>query len=372
MQLRRITSDGTWIPQIDGLRFVAIAAVVLFHISGQLTARTGHPVLIQSRYSPMLYLIGNFDRGVQLFFVISGYILARPFLRQHLQGGKPVRLQAYFLRRITRLEPPYLLSLALYTVGFVAFGLSFQTLLPHLIASAFYLHNAIYRDLSTINFVTWSLEVEVQFYLLAPVFGLIYCIRNSGLRRATLVACILAAGAINLHPVGILPLTLLGQVHYFLAGFLLADLLTGMREKHLAWDLVALLGWATIFLLPHGPAALSWLPLVVLVVYLAAFYGPISNWIFRRPFVALAGGMCYSLYLMHMLIISICFKLTRHLVRFQDFFANWILQVLLLGFGIAVFGTLYFVLIERPCMDPTWPQKLRAKLFNRVVGKGCS
>ena len=79
------------------------------------------------------------------------------------------------------------------------------------------------------------------------------------------------------------------------------------------------------------------------------------------PFVAIVGGMCYSYYLMHMLIISVVFKATRHLVVLNDFALNYAVQVDTLGTAIGPFGTLYYILIERPCMDPAWPRKLWTK-----------
>jgi peptidoglycan/LPS O-acetylase OafA/YrhL len=123
-------TSGSWIPQIDGLRFVAIASVLLFHILGQLEVRAGHPIAVQPRYSLLTRLLGNGDRGVLLFFVISGFILARPFLRQHRFQGKPVDVGRYYLRRVTRLEPPYILALLLYTAAFVAYGVPLAILLP--------------------------------------------------------------------------------------------------------------------------------------------------------------------------------------------------------------------------------------------------
>ncbi|GAC1427267.1 MAG: hypothetical protein NVSMB62_25040 [Acidobacteriaceae bacterium] len=362
-------SSGTWIPQIDGLRFMAIASVLLFHIYGQVQTRSEHLLSIAPRYHLIAYLAGNGDRGVLLFFVISGYILARPFLRQHRLRGKRVSLGHYYLRRVTRLEPPYILSLLLYTAAFWTFGLALRPMLPHLAASAFYIHNFVYNSVSTINFVTWSLEMEVQFYLVAPLLGLLYLIPDTFLRRATLLALILAAGSFTLvaaHRAG--PLwhwTLLNTLHYFLTGFLLADFVEGHQTqpyRSRAWDLTSLLLWPTIFLLPHTDATLAWAPLLILPLYLAAFYGPLSNAFFRLPFVALAGGMCYSLYLMHMLVISIAFKATRHLEFTSDFLLNYAIQILSLGSAVALCGIVFYVLIERPCMDPRWPQKLWARL----------
>jgi peptidoglycan/LPS O-acetylase OafA/YrhL len=228
-----------------------------------------------------------------------------------------------------------------------------------------YLHCLIYRTMSTINFVTWSLEIEIQFYILAPLLGMIYLLGNSILRRSLLLTLILAGGAFSLyangHEATIWHWTILGYLHYFLAGFLVADFVECQQPQPCSnawWDVVSLLGWPIVFLLPRTVATLAWLPILVLPLYIAAFYGPVSNWFFRRPFVALGGGMCYSFYLMHMLIISVVFKGTRHLVVFNDFLLNYLVQIATLGVAIALLGTLYYVLIERPCMDPQWPQKL--------------
>lgn len=370
MQLRRIMSSGTWIPQIDGLRFIAIVSVVLFHIVGELQQRTGHPILVQPRYDLVLRIVGNGDRGVLLFFVISGYILARPFLRQYRLGGKPVSIGAYYLRRLTRLEPPYVLSLLIYTAGLCAIGLPLRPMLPHLAASMAYLHSLIYNSISTINFVTWSLEMEVQFYLIAPILCGIYQLHNTILRRAVLIALILAGGAFSLyansHPTEAWRWTILDNLHYFLAGFLLADVVEGRQQqpyRSVAWDVVSIVGWPIAFLLPRVDATLAWLPMLILLLYAAAFYGPASNWFFRRPFVALGGGMCYSLYLMHMLIISVVFRGTRHLAIFDDFLINYLVQIVTLGTAISFFGGLFYVLIERPCMDPQWTIKFWRRLF---------
>lgn len=69
-QLSRETSSGRFIPEMDGLRFVAITMVILFHLNGYLVAKWPlHPgFLAQSSWLARTALVGF--RGVELFFVI--------------------------------------------------------------------------------------------------------------------------------------------------------------------------------------------------------------------------------------------------------------------------------------------------------------
>jgi peptidoglycan/LPS O-acetylase OafA/YrhL len=71
LQLRRITTHKRFIPQIDGLRFVAISSVVLFHVYAALERGAIPPAL------PFNTDLAK--RGVELFFAISGFILGVPF-----------------------------------------------------------------------------------------------------------------------------------------------------------------------------------------------------------------------------------------------------------------------------------------------------
>src|SRR5437764_13088977 len=95
---RRITTTGNYIPEIDGLRFIAILAVVLHHVALYVTTLDNRPEGI--------FELGT--RGVELFFAISGFVLAAPFAAQYLCDGPRVRLGQYLLRRFTRLEATYL------------------------------------------------------------------------------------------------------------------------------------------------------------------------------------------------------------------------------------------------------------------------
>ncbi len=61
-------------------------------------------------------------------------------------------------------------------------------LLPHLGASVLYIHNLVYGVWSTVNPVAWSLEIEVQFYLMAPLLCRVFLIESALVRRAVLVA----------------------------------------------------------------------------------------------------------------------------------------------------------------------------------------
>jgi peptidoglycan/LPS O-acetylase OafA/YrhL len=98
-------------------------------------------------------------------------------------------------------------------------------LLPHFAAHAVYLHNVIYGSIYSpgfvaINHVTWSLEIEIQFYLLAPLLCLVFAIRGGRWpRRAAIVAGIVA-GTLVEHFWGspMLMSTLAGHIRWFLAG----------------------------------------------------------------------------------------------------------------------------------------------------------
>ena len=103
--LRR-RSTGSWIPELDGLRFIAIVSVVLFHLSGQL--EHNHILTVQPRYTYLARFFAHGNRGVPLFFIISGFILARPFAQHHLFGEQRPSLRKYFRwpqKLLARLRP---------------------------------------------------------------------------------------------------------------------------------------------------------------------------------------------------------------------------------------------------------------------------
>jgi len=229
----RLTTSKSFIPEIDGLRFVALAAVFMCHLP---TTLLKHGSMSYQR-SPLdkevvgWMIFGGF--GVQLFFMISGFVLALPFVRYHLGEGPPVPLGKYFLRRLTRLEPPYIVNLVLCSVLlYVSHKYSLREIGAHLAASLGYAHNLVFESHSWINRVAWSLEIEVQFYLLAPLLTLVF--RLPPTARRILFMAIVATGPFLTKMMPTKPESLLQQLPYFFAGFLLVDLyLTGYLKRTL-------------------------------------------------------------------------------------------------------------------------------------------
>jgi peptidoglycan/LPS O-acetylase OafA/YrhL len=372
-RFRRVTRDGQWIPEVDGLRFVAICSVLLFHMFGELSQRSGRVIPVEANYWWLERLLGNGDRGVGLFFVISGLILALPFARHFLLGSKPVSLRKYYMRRVTRLEPPYIASMALAIVLLVVYqkGLT-AGLASHALASLLYQHNLVFGQMSAVNPVAWSLEVEIQFYIVAPLVMQIYRIRHTELRRTLLLASILGIGLAQ-RPFQTWPrieMSILFHIQYFVMGLLVADIfvlvLKTMRYSWI-WDLAGVAALSTIFWAPRDvfwPHVL--MPIAVAVLCIAAMRSYGLRQIFANKGIAVIGGMCYSIYLLHFLFIAVLFKVTRRaILPGALFFVNYSIQLLLVLLPVTAMCTAFFLLVERPCMDPDWP----SKLWHMVTGR---
>jgi peptidoglycan/LPS O-acetylase OafA/YrhL len=368
---RVVTPGRRLIPQIDGLRFVAIAVVFYYHIGHRLAldgAGTGAP----GRALGLVMGTGNY--GVELFFVISGFVLALPFVRARLGGGKPVSLRAYYLRRLTRLEPPYLVFLIAAFLVEVALGAATgRGLLPHLLAGLIYQHNTIFGFLNPVLEVAWSLEVEVQFYVLTPLFLRVLLIGDRRARRLALLAVMLVFGGLRFVITDWRYYTsVLGHLHEFCAGYLLADLYVVCWKEQpgtsRAWDLGSLVAWSALpLLVRHQQHLYPLLPFVILLAYAAALRGRLSRRIFGNRWISSTGAMCYTIYLVHA-------ELLRHLVaagrRFvpalplDQAFLLWSLVLTPIAY---VFCATLFVLLERPCMNPAWPALLAARV--RQLGR---
>jgi peptidoglycan/LPS O-acetylase OafA/YrhL len=364
--LSRVTTTGRFIPEIDGLRFVAIASVVIYHLN---LFYLPHSKLHADWVST---LAGKGNYGVQLFFTISGFILGLPFAASRMGKSRRISLKKYFLRRLTRLEPPYILNLILiYVVDILRRTMSASLFWPNLVASMFYLHNLTYAHESLINTAAWSLEIEVQFYLLVPALSFLFAIKGKVPRRLTMVAMMLGFGlfqALIHHPSRRLELSILFYLQYFLAGFLFADIfLVDCQEKPIKnwyWDVVCLLAAPLIYLCTtYGVAARLLFPFATLAFYCGVMRSKVFNRIFTRAPVTIVGGMCYTIYLYHASILTILGRATFWMRIGNIYWISFMLQLLLLGTAVVAISGVLFVLVERPCMKPEWHKSLWSYVF---------
>jgi len=235
------------VPEVDGLRFVAIVSVVMYRFRGFVLGGG----VVPATQDLAAVVVEHEYRGVNLFYASAGL----PFAAHHLRGDPAVGLKKYFVRRLTRLEPPYVLNLLIcFALLVLAGGASMQTLLPHLGASLLYLHNLVFGQQSAINAVAWTLEVEVQFHCCVPLLAAIFAVRPKLVRRAILIGIILLAGlaqAAFWDAPARVKLSLLFGIQFFLTGFLLADIYVDdwneLPSSHWQWDVLSMACWPILF-----------------------------------------------------------------------------------------------------------------------------
>jgi peptidoglycan/LPS O-acetylase OafA/YrhL len=101
---------------------------------------------------------------------------------------------------------------------------------------------------------------------------------------------------------------------------------------------------------------LPWLWLVILV---AAFRGKLTHWLLGHPLLTTIGGMCYTIYMYHWLMISGLIRLTIKLST-HIFWLDLLIQFAVMSTVIIAICSVLFALFERPFMQRDWPQKLGA------------
>lgn len=365
-RLSRVTMSGEFIAEVDGLRFLAIAPVVVFHVRNYLIANpvADYAAPPEADWAALVTYAGRY--GVQLFFVISGFILALPFARHYIEGAPRVELRRYFLRRLTRLEPPYVLVMLGCFALLVLLKGGAAELWPHLAASLTYTHGVVYGRPNPINLVAWSLEVEVQFYLLMPLLAAVFAVRGKLARRALIVGAAAAAVAFQTAFItgeGRLSRTLPNYLQYFLAGFLAADLYLcgafGRGRRGARWDLAAAAALAALVWVGGWPglARAAFAPLALLL-FCAAFRGRLSNRLFTLAPVTVVGGMCYTIYLIHFQLLSAFEKAAGRLALTDHYWVNLLAHAALFAPVLLVSSAAFFLLVEKPCMRRDWPRRL--------------
>jgi peptidoglycan/LPS O-acetylase OafA/YrhL len=180
---------------LDGLRGLAALLVFCVHmwiyqLPDTLALRRdwwGEALLFEARVSFVM------------FFVLSGYLLYRPFARAALGAGPPASSASYLLRRAARIMPAYYLALAGTLLLLATAATSEGNRMVDAAEFPFFLvfaQNYSSDTLLMLNAATWTLVVEVAFYLMLPVVGILALRRCRGSVRAqvVLLGSLIAAG----------------------------------------------------------------------------------------------------------------------------------------------------------------------------------
>ena len=364
---------------LTGIRGLAAMMVVSFH----LFALAGPRVLSVTLGGWQItyhWLITCGWMGANLFFVLSGFLLAIPFVRNIDDAGAQVRVVPYLTRRFHRVVPAYWFQiLVLATI------LWLTAKLPDW--STIILHFAFMQNISDVhafelNRVYWTLPTEFGYYLLLPLFAALATLFASNKRAAWLMlSVVLIAFAVAYRVVayaGVADATidkkvfallqLPGLIDHFAIGMLLA----WVYVRHAAAVssrtadgvmLAGLLGVVSMMALLDHVYADYWnghilifigytitacfIGLLVLGVALA---GRLSRALFANPMMLALGIVSYSLYLWHLPIQFWTQKLLDHFSVSGD--RLWWLIAISIPLSMLA-ATLSYYWIERPFMPRT-------------------
>ena len=332
---------------VDGLRAVAVLSVLLYHayIAGDATY-------------PMWTICGS--RGVDLFFVISGFCLAYPFLAKWRAGKFRMDRAVYggfMLRRFSRIAPPYYVALTLFALlALTPFGFpnaSHQsTALPNAVHDYFFDLAFLTGKSPLFNASFWTLGIEWRWYLLCPLLIALYVRTRLGF---------FAVGAVLSAAYNFLPLTIAdeGTLPCFMAGILAADIAIVRHPwRRFAWIALAIaLPVAVAMQLTTTERDLGdpiW-HLASFCLVVAGGTGVLARVLTWRP-IAMVGVASYSIYLIHGPIIE-------SLVRAG-------IPPVLAGLGGLAAGFAAYYAIERPLSQPAFRKALEARLTLPVRLRG--
>ena len=302
----------TYRPALDGIRAVAVTAVVLYHVG----------------WLPGGYL------GVDFFFVLSGYLITGLLLTEFARSGR-VYFSTFWTRRARRLYPAILLLVAVYLVELHRIRSEQATLHERrgdIVSTLFYYANWHFIATDQSYFASfesgvsplrhmWSLAIEEQFYLAWPLLLVALLLLSRGRKRVVVLA-IVAATAVSvalmayLYAPGDASRAYFGtdsRAHALLVGAALA-VLTADRTFPLHWR--RWIGWVAASAVVVLAAALIWLDdgrsafyhggsLAIAIAVALAIWAVESNPELRlarvlsmRP-LTWTGRVSYSIYLWH-------------------------------------------------------------------------
>lgn len=316
------SARGQHVAALDGLRGVAVMLVMLGHYYGQVPFdETRHSLVF------LRELTGFFSSGLELFFVLSGYLITSILLARR---SSPNLNRVFYARRLCRTMPAYLLLLGIFLLLRSVDRLhtpwtapEFEGPLPWW-SYVLMVQNVFMATLRHIGpwwlVVTWSLAVEEQFYAFMPwlvrfcrpallpllaALGLVLC---PSLRWLFLERAGNPFAALYLLP---------SRMDALLVGAALAVLSTSPAarawlDRQRVWRRAGLLLFAALFL--GGPFLLSFTPRILAGTVLGLGFGFLLTEVLlepgsrlcrllEHPALLFLGGISYSLYLFHLPVL---------------------------------------------------------------------
>ena len=350
-------SNTSYIKHIDGLRALAVLMVIMLHLD-------------------CLFFSGGFI-GVDVFFVISSYLITNILVLEINKTGKINFINFYF-RRAKRILPALLfMLLCVFAAGALLFSAGhFKHLGGEMFSSAlsfsnfFFWYESKYFDLATAQFKpllnTWSLGVEEQFYLIWPLLIFLFAtIAKKGLPVLIVFFFLLNLGFSIIfqdnHVGNLYYLTPFFRVFEFCIGALMVWLIHIKCSRNYILEIICGIGIALIFysaitydtetLFPSYNALLPCFG-AAMIIYAgtAKYLGQLfSNWLSRG-----VGLISYSLYLVHWpIIVFYSYYLSVSLSNLS------IIDKLIIFTCSFILATLMYYFIEQPFrkLSPKTPIK---------------
>jgi peptidoglycan/LPS O-acetylase OafA/YrhL len=284
---------------IQGLRAIAVLAVMIFHAN--------------SSWLPAGFI------GVDIFFVISGYIISSVLLKE----GKALSWSQFYWARVKRIIPAYLVMLSLVCVvsALLLTPVDFSFFKSSLRSALLFVSNQYYagfgdyfapgaHELPLLH--TWSLAIEMQFYLFLPI--IIYYVPRQFLALLLGVLSIafftyaevkLGAADNQRH----VYFSLLARVPEFLVGALITVSGVGRSWSPRLSFVVGVMGAALLLFSlvfideKNFPGFSSSLPCIAVGMIIASRRGVVNN-LLALPLLVIIGALSYSLYLWHWPVLA--------------------------------------------------------------------
>lgn len=330
--VKPLSKEGTArLGTVDCLRGIAVSSVCLHHFTN------GNDAFLSA--GPWKSGASLGVHGVQIFFVISGFILPYAMQRSGYQAGDFLK---FIQKRLIRLEPPYLIAiLASLTIGsLVGLITGNQDGFANVSLTQFISHLGYATEISGhewINPVYWTLAIEFQFYLLVSLlFPLVMT-----LPRWISVAVLVALA----HSGFILTSTSFVFRHWCL--FLMGMTAFFKQEKIMgAGQIVVLLGVCIICGIP----LLGWTGMIAGITTAAA----IAFWKTENRILRFLGSISFSLYLLHGPIGMRVINFSMRMERSAAMNVLVIITAALASIGAAYF---FWLWVERPAQN--WAGRIR-------------